>query len=214
MKDEALTRGHDVMDIGVELLRLGDSFQSRDMGVHAAKMLSKYLGGILQETCRIDLGVDSQVRESLFKKKNGFPQQFCNAVVNAFNKERPAKRAQDILADFAIAARMHLFENKEFVSFITDRVVPEFGNLVLTALLNGSVSGVFNNLDVFQLWQDWRVVPPRIPPPQTAVPGCSPRVTGGGDTAAPLEAPSSGRGKARSSFGGRVASNSSKATPK
>lgn len=199
------------MDISVELFKLGETYQSEDMGVHATKMLSKYLDHILWDTCWINSNF--QGAEARFQNRTDFPRLFCNTVVNAFDKERPAKRAQGILADFAFAARMHLFNNKAFVAFITDKVVPEFGNLVLTALLNGSVSGVFDNLAVFQQWRDWRMATPRAPPSQAEVPSPSPRVASGGGSAPP-EPWHPGRGRDRGRGSGSGASPFGTATPK
>lgn len=133
VNDETLTSGHDLMNISIELIRLGDFYQSTDMSNYGSELFRGHLSGILSQICPTDANV--QTTEAAFNEMTDFPQQFCNAVINAFDKEKPVKLAQNMLADFAIAARIHVFKNKEFVSFITDKAVPEFGNLVLAALL-------------------------------------------------------------------------------
>lgn len=159
MSDEALTSGHDVMDISVELLRLGDFFQSTEMRLHGKSMLIGYLCNFLTQICLSHPPFSYTSNEGRFSAETNFPQRFCAAIVNAFDKDRPVKLAQNILADFAFVARIHLFKNTEFMSFIGDQVVPEFGNLLLEALMTGSVSGVFNRNIAFQQWEDWRVTP-------------------------------------------------------
>lgn len=161
LDDEALTSGHDVMDISVELLRLGDFFQSTEMQQYGKNMLAEYLRNFLSRICSTtSIFTNSPAaNKGSFHAEENFPQRFCSAVINAFSKDRPVKLAQDILADFAFAARIHLFRNKEFLSFIQDGVVPEFGNRVLTALMNGSVSEAFKGDSVFKHWKDWRVTP-------------------------------------------------------
>lgn len=176
------------MEIGVELLRLGDFFQSTDMYLHGESMLIDYLYDFLSQICRHSLRSFTP-SETRFNAETNFPQLFCAAVVNAFDKERPVKLAQNVLADFAFAARIHLFKNTEFKSFIRDQVVPEFGNLVLDALMTGSVSGVFNSNTAFREWRDWRVipsVPPRRQPESPAQSGtATPPVASGFGTAPP-----------------------------
>lgn len=161
LNDEALTNGHDVMDISVELMRLGDFFQSTEMQLYGKNMLAEYLRNFLSRICSsASIFANSPgANEELFNAETNFPQRFCSAVINAFNKERPVKLAQDILADFAFAARIHLFKNHEFLSFIRDEVAPEFGNRVLAAQMDGSVSDVFKGSSVFKHWKDWRVTP-------------------------------------------------------
>lgn len=152
------------MDISVELLRLGDFFKSTEMCLYGKKMLSEYLCGFLIRIC--GYFSSSAANEASFTAETNFPQRFCGAIVNAFDKDRPVKPAQDILADFAFAARIHLFKNTEFVSFIKNQVVPEFGNLVLAAQITGSVSDVFKDNGAFERWKDWRVIPPASASPQ------------------------------------------------
>ncbi|KAI7773309.1 hypothetical protein LA080_011332 [Diaporthe eres] len=170
--DEVLTSGHDVMDISVEVLRLGDFFQSTDMRRHGESMLLGYLRDFLIQICLLP-PFPYTSNEGRFNAETNFPQRFCAAIVNAFDEDRPVKLAQNVLADFAFAARIHLFKNTEFMSFIRNQVVPEFGNLVLEALMTGSVSGVFNHNHAFRQWQDWRVTPrvtaPGAPSPQAEV---------------------------------------------
>lgn len=149
------------MDISVELLRLGDYFQSTEMQLYGKNMLAEYLRKFLSRICSSPsvLFNSPAANEGRFNAEENFPQRFCSAVINAFSKERPVKLAQDILSDFAFAARIHLFKNKEFLSFIRDGLVPEFGNRVLTALMDGSVSEAFKGDGVFNHWKDWRVTP-------------------------------------------------------
>lgn len=143
VKDETLTSGHDMMSISIELIRLGDFYQSLDMRIHGIKLLGGHLGCILSEICPVD--DNSQTAEAAFNDKTDFPQQFCDAIVNAFDGDRPVKVAQNMLADFAVAARVHLFKNKKFVSFIKRKAVPEFGSLAFTVLVTGSLSFAFDN---------------------------------------------------------------------
>lgn len=149
------------MDISIELLRLGDYYQSTEMQLYGKNMLAEYLRNFLSRVCSsASVFANSPgANEELFNAETNFPQRFCSAVINAFNKERPVKLAQDILADFAFATRIHLFKNHEFLSFIRDGVAPEFGNRVLAALMDGSVSDVFKGNSVFKHWNDWRVTP-------------------------------------------------------
>lgn len=134
------------MDISVELIRLGDFFQSTDMRLHGREMLIGYLCNFLSRICQPQI---FSTPEACFSAETNFPQRFCAAVVNAFDKERPVRLAQRVLADFAFAARIHMFKNTEFMTFIRDQVAPEFGNLVLEALMTGSVSGVFDRHSAF-----------------------------------------------------------------
>lgn len=161
MGDKTLTSGHDVMDIGVELLRLGDFFQSKSMQRYGLKRLSSYLSNLLSGIC--DTNTPTAVNEIRFKEETEFPHRFCSAVVNAYDKDRPVEVAQRVFADFAFAGRIHLFKNKEFVSLVKEQVVPEFGNLVLTALMTGSVSNAFQSNYTFGKWQDWQVNPSYTP---------------------------------------------------
>lgn len=149
------------MDISVELLRLGDFFQSVEMQMYGKNMLAEYLRNFLSHICSGPslFANTPAANKKFFAADANFPQRFCSAVINAFSKDRPVKLAQDILADFAFAARIHLFKNNEFLSFIRDGVVPEFGNRVLTALMDGSVSEAFKGDSVFRHWKDWRVTP-------------------------------------------------------
>lgn len=155
-------------------------------------MLTTLLTMILDRGCNME--ADPAANEAQFKMATDFPHHFCGAVVNAFDKDRPVKLAQDILADFAFAARVHLFENEEFVSFTRDNVVPDFGNRVLTALMTGSVSNVLDGNSVFKQWQDWRTAPHKAqtPPPEAEAPivsnTTSPAVTSASATAPPQAA--------------------------
>lgn len=176
------------MDIGVELLRLGDFFQSNGMKSHGKLMLGEYLANFLARSCNAK--ANSAAKEAWLKARPDFSSNFCGAVVNAFDNDRPVKLAQDMLADFAFAARIYLFKNEEFLSFVKDKVVPEFGNLVLTALMTGSVSNAFDGHSVFKQWQDWQVTPQAPPLPKAEAPSSSgaspsPGVTTGSGTAAP-----------------------------
>lgn len=171
-------------------------------------MLIGYLCKFLNQICAPPFSSTSA--EARFNAETNFSQRFCAAVVNAFDKDRPVKLAQNVLADFAFAARIHLFKNTEFMSFIRDQVVPEFGNLVLGALMTGSVSGAFIRNTAFQDWQDWRVTPrltlSGASLPQTEVPSAfgtaSPGVASGNGTAPPRAA--NGRGTASPEVAGFV----------
>lgn len=176
------------MEICVELLRLGDFFQSDGMKWHGKGMLARHLATFLNLGC--DPDEDSATKEAWLTARPDFPSNFCGAVVNAFDNDRPVKLAQDMFADFAFAARIYLFKNEEFLSFVKDKVVPEFGNLVLTALMTGYVSNVFDNQYIFKQWRDWQVTPQAPPLPKAEAPSSSgaspsPEVTTGSGTAAP-----------------------------
>jgi hypothetical protein len=161
MADKNLTDGHDVMYISIELLRLGSSFESESMQDYGRELLASYLGELLDHLC--DTNATNETKKDRFNKQAGFPKNFCQAVRNSYDTEQPVKPAQDILADFAFAARIHLFKNPEFVAFIKTKEIPEFGNLVLTAQMTGSVSGSFKDNSTFKKWQDWRLNPPSAP---------------------------------------------------
>ncbi|KAJ0107546.1 hypothetical protein J7T55_007736 [Diaporthe amygdali] len=131
------------------------------MELYGLKRLTLYLGNLLTEICNIN--TSDAANKTRFKQETEFPQRFCDAVMNAFDKARPVEPAQKVFADFAFAGRTHLFKNKEFMSLVKDQVVPEFGNLVLTALMTGSVSNAFQSNYTFGKWQDRQVNPSYTP---------------------------------------------------
>lgn len=161
MTEKALTGGHDVMTISIELVRLGNYFESGNMRDYGAALLASYLGDLLDHTC--DTNVTEREKRWRFLDYKDFSKQLCAAVRSAYDTERPAKPVQGILADFAFAARMHLFKNTVFEPFITSNQVPEFGNLVLAAQMNGGVSGAFKDNDTFKKWKDWELNPSKGP---------------------------------------------------
>lgn len=85
----------------------------REYGEH---LLISHLAQVLDHIC--DIHAAQKEKEARFDDQAEFPHQFHQAVRNAFDTERPVKLAQFVLADFAFAARMHLFDNTDFVSFI------------------------------------------------------------------------------------------------
>lgn len=161
MSDKALTEGRNKMSIGIELLRLGTTFESESMQDYGRDLLVSYLGGLLHYLC--DTSTTEKEMDARFQEQKNIPSHLCMAVRNAYNAAQPVITAQPILADFAFAARIHLFKNKEFVAFIESKEIPEFGNLVLRAQMNGGVSGAFNGNRTFKKWQDWRITPPSAP---------------------------------------------------
>lgn len=161
MADTALTNGHSVMAISIELLRLGDYLESKLMQDYGRDLLTSYLGEILDHIC--DINATDEVRRIRFEEQAAFPSQFCAAVSNACEIDRPVEHAQDILADFAFAARTHLFKNKLFKAFIASNQAPEFEHLVLTAQMYGGVTDVFQDNSTFMKWKDWEITPSSAP---------------------------------------------------
>lgn len=157
MADKAVTGGHDEMMIGIELIRLGTTFESKSMETYGKELLVSYLEKLLDHIC--DTSVTEREKNIRFKAYTDFPKQFCAAIRNAYDTERPAKPVQGILADFTFAARMHLFKDKEFETFITTNQIPEFGNLVLAAQISGGISGAFEGNITFNMWKQWQLDP-------------------------------------------------------
>lgn len=161
MADKALTNGHSVMEISIELLRLGNYFESKIMQDYGKGLLTSYLGELLDHIC--DTNATDEVRRDRFEEQTAFPRQFCAAVSNACDADRPIKHAQGILADFAFAARTHLFKNVHFKVFIASKQALEFATLVLTAQMYGGVSDVFRDNSTFMKWKNWEINPSSAP---------------------------------------------------
>ncbi|KAG8158322.1 hypothetical protein KVR01_012083 [Diaporthe batatas] len=182
--DETVTGGRDTMILGIDLMRLGERYWSEDMEQYGKALLVTHLGSILDRVCHTGLTVPvMEARFAAEEDEDAFPTMFCLAVRNAF-VERPVKLAQRILADFAFAARLHLFKNADFVRLITQGQVRKFGNLVLASMITGDVSGEFCGNTTFAKWQDWRFFP-RSPAPVPFLvripPGPRPAVEATGD---------------------------------
>lgn len=129
-------------------------------------LLVGHLQSILRYVCdKCALDAEKKRRFGFLEGNADFLIFFIAAVHRAFDEDQPVRVAQGILADFAFATRLHLFENPDFVSFITEGEVPEFGNLVLAAMMKGSVSDAFQGDATFERWNDWKTIPLGKRPP-------------------------------------------------
>ncbi|KAG8158056.1 hypothetical protein KVR01_011817 [Diaporthe batatas] len=157
LADNTLTAGRSVMKISIELIRLGGRFESKSMQDYGEELLATYLTELLDYV--YDTGTTVTGRKARFGEQADFPALFCDAVRDVFSTVGPIESAQRILADFAFAARAHLFADNEFVALVEGKEVPGFGNLVLTAQIKGSVSDAFASSKTFKrlLVQAWYI---------------------------------------------------------
>lgn len=133
MADTTLTAGYSEMVLGVKLLRLGNTLQEKSLQYYGYDLLQTHLSRLIEHFC--DPSATTEENEKRFNEVPGFICQFFWAIRNAFDEVRPVGQAQNLLASFAYNARAHLFKNEPFVSFIREKEVPEFGNMLLDALM-------------------------------------------------------------------------------
>lgn len=161
-----------------ELSALGDFYLSDEMNNYANQVLAKYLGEYLISICDIDkcsylpdeystaeyrtfsweplpegrpcaiCGPDRMRQNFRFLAAKGFIDRLYNAIRDAYATPSGIQR---VYVDFVYTARVQTFGNPLIQALRNE--VPEFGYDLLTAVMTGPLTSVFEGYSAFEQWK-------------------------------------------------------------